>query len=601
MSEDKKTKKRTVTFSPINEQAADLLAKTGEFERIKEDSLEFITSDGQEKKKKPPRLAVTYDPKTPDNYQGVKVKRKLIPDETIKEIRATDHLIASILRARGNTISMFGHIKKDRFDIGIEVKIKPEFEKELTYEELIKVKERISRFESVMISCGKSEGLKESEKMGLPEFLDIQVRNGLSFGRFATEVVYDGSGDEHEELGKFHRFRPVDAATIKRTQRLSDNKNEAVAVRKASASYLSRESDEKVEVEEIDPSEIYPWAQQIDGNKYQFFSEKEMIVYNLYPSTDVEHNGYPLTPIDTCMSSVITHLSIEAYNKLYFQNGRAAKGMLVIKSDEIDQESLNQLKQEYYSSINNVGNSFRTPIFGITPTDDVSWVGTDGTTKDGEFQFLYDSISRNILAAFNMSPDELPGYGHLSRGTNQQSLSESNNEFKLSASRDTGLRPLILKIQDFLNGRLFPIIDSELSQLCVIQLSGLDAQSRDQESVRLAQEAPLHMSQDDIQSSVDKDSYGPHLSGKFPLSERFQLLLDKYHDVGQLMSDLNGNPSAFVDPVLRYKRDGFYFQHLQILMQVNPSVVQALFARDSDLDMEILKLYLEDYLEEMDQ
>lgn len=601
MSDEKKTKKRTVTFSPINEQAAELLEKTGEFEKIKEDSLEFITSEGESKKKNPPRLAVTYDPKTPDNYQGVKVKRKLIPDETIKEIRATDHLIASILRARGNTLSMFGHFKKDRFDIGIEVKIKPEFEKELTYEQIIKVKERISRFESILVSCGKTEGLKESEKMNLPEFLDLQVRNGLSFGRFATEIIYDNSGNEDEELGKFHRFRPVDAATIKRTQRLSDNKNEAEAVRRASASYLSREADEKVTVEEIDPSEIYPWAQQIDGNKYQFFSEKEMIVYNLYPSTDVEHNGYPLTPIDTCMSSVITHLSIEAYNKLYFQNGRAAKGMLVIKSDEIDQESLNQLKQEYYSSINNVGNSFRTPIFGITPTDDVAWVGTDAATKDGEFQFLYDSISRNILAAFNMSPDELPGYSHLSRGTNQQTLSESNNEFKLSASRDTGLRPLILKMQDFLTNRLFPMIDPELSQLCVIQLSGLDAQSRDQESVRLAQEAPIHMNQDEVQTSVDKDAYGPHLNGNFPLSERFQLILDKYSDVGQLMTELGGNPAGAVDPILRYKRDGFYFQHIQLLMQINPAAVQALFSRDSELDMEILKLYLTDYLEEMDQ
>ena len=450
---------------------------------------------GDKKKKTPPRLAVTVDPHSADNYQGIKVKKKLLPDETIKEIRATDHLVASILRARGNTMSMFGHIKKDRFDIGIEVKIKPDFEKEISYDQMTKIKERITRFETILMSCGKTDGLKESEKMGLPEFLDIQTRNGVAFGRFGCEIVYDAPENEDEEFGRFHRFRPVDIGTIKRTQRKSIT--EAESVRRASEAYLSKEADEKIKVEAIDPADTYPWAQQIDGNKYQFFSEKEMIVYNMYPSSDVEHNGYPLTPLDTCMSSIVTHLSIEAYNKLYFQNGRASKGMLVIKSDEIDQESLNQLKQEFYSSINNVSNSFRTPIFGITSTDDVNWVGTDAATKDGEFSFLYDAISRNILSAFNMSPDELPGYGHLSKGTNSQTLSESNNEFKLSASRDTGLRPLILKIQDFFNNRLFPIMDPELSQLCVIQFSGLDAQSRDQESVRLAQEAPLHMTQDE--------------------------------------------------------------------------------------------------------
>jgi hypothetical protein len=56
-----------------------------------------------------------------------------------------------------------------------------------------------------------------------------------------------------------------------------------------------------------------------------------------------------------------------------------------------------------------------------------------------EFQYLNDTNARVIMSAFQVSPEELPGYQHLSRGTNNQALSESNNEYKLEAARDVGI------------------------------------------------------------------------------------------------------------------------------------------------------------------
>jgi hypothetical protein len=66
--------------------------------------------------KKAPRLAFTENPAPRDNYLGLfKSKRRLLPDEVLKQIRIQDHLVAAILRARGSMISLFGHFKKDRF------------------------------------------------------------------------------------------------------------------------------------------------------------------------------------------------------------------------------------------------------------------------------------------------------------------------------------------------------------------------------------------------------------------------------------------------------------------------------------------------------
>src|SRR5208282_3110677 len=97
--------------------------------------------------KKAPRLAFTENPAPSDNYLGLyKSKRRLLPDEVIKQIRVTDQLVASILRARGSMMSLFGHLRGDRFDIGMEVEIKPEFWKIVKPEHHEKIIERIKKF-----------------------------------------------------------------------------------------------------------------------------------------------------------------------------------------------------------------------------------------------------------------------------------------------------------------------------------------------------------------------------------------------------------------------------------------------------------------------
>jgi hypothetical protein len=428
--------------------------------------------------------------------------------------------------------------------------------------------------------------------MLLSEYFYIQAQNGLSFGRHATEAIY-AEDDEGEKT--FHRFRPVDAGTIMRAVKKGEY---ADSVRRSSIRLLEEATGHK-----IDPTTAlagsYSWIQVVEGVPRQAFTQDEMLVSCIFPSTDIEHNGYPVTPLDTIIQAVTTHISIETYNKLYFANGRATKGMLIIQSDEIDHATIEGIKQQFNASINSVGNSFRTPIFGVGSQDNVRWEQMNMIKKDGEFQFLYDSVARNILAAFGMSPDELPGYGHLSKGTNQQSLSEANNEYKLTAARDTGIRPLILKFQDFINEQLFPLIDPELAQICTIQLSGLDADTRQDEALRLQQDMPIHMTMDQVLDGVDKQGLGKHLAGEVDFNERYQIIVDKYLETSKYMGD-KIDPAFTVDPILKYRRDGFHFQQLELLAQMNPIAVKAYFAYRPDA-MELLKMLEQDMLDEYDE
>jgi hypothetical protein len=549
--------------------------------------------------KKAPRLAFSENPSPSDNYLGLfKSKRRLLPDEVLKQIRVQDHLVAAILRARGSMLSLFGQLKPDRFNVGVEVKLKQEFMDVLTPEQFDKVTARMKRFESLLLHCGHNSGLEHQDKVTLAQFLDIQTQNGLTFGRFATEIIYDRSGEPDADGNyPFHRFRPVDVATIYRAVR----KGESVGnnLRETAMRMLESLTGDKpnIDIGKLKEDQ-YAWLQVIDGTPRQAFTHHEMLVFSLFPCTDIEMNGYPVSPLDTVVNSVTTHISIGAYKKLYFQNGRASKGMLVIKSDEVDASVLDGIKMQFNASVNNVSNSFRTPIFGMGKEDAVDWVPFTGEgLHDNDFAFMSDAIARNIMAAFSMSPDELPGYSHLSKGTNSQTLSESNNEFKLTAARDTGLRPLILKFQTFFNEILFPIIDPLLSKVCEISLSGIDAQSKEQESTRLRQDMATHMAMDDVLLEVDKDPIGKSMGGQFPFNERIQLILDKYKNVGETMGEMLGDNGAYVDPMLRYKRDPFWLQNMQLMAETSPAVIQAYLA-PRPFAMDFLKMLVQDSLDE---
>lgn len=90
------------------------------------------------KAKKAPRIASdnTTNTQTHDIYGGlIKQKRSLVPDDIIKSIRVQNHLIASILRARANMLAMFGRPRSDRFDIGFEIIIRPEYKDYILPEE----------------------------------------------------------------------------------------------------------------------------------------------------------------------------------------------------------------------------------------------------------------------------------------------------------------------------------------------------------------------------------------------------------------------------------------------------------------------------------
>lgn len=510
------------------------------------------------------RMAFEVDPRA--NYASgmgmYRLKSNLTPDHILKRITGPggDELVNQILQARSNMIGSFGRPRTDRFAMGFEFQDMDKNTKR-SEEEAQALQQRIDAAKKMLWRCGQGTLDDELNQVNLSQFIKLIVRDGLAYGRFACERIWK----RNLKTGKseIYAWRAADAGTM---YKVMPKKEQDQSLRMEAIRLLSELKNKKIDVEKYKKDE-YRYVQVIEGKPSQAFTEDEMVVYNLYPTTNVEYSGYPLTPIDQALNAITTHINITVHNKLYFQHGRAAKGMLIFQSDSVDEAAVQRIRLQFHQSINSVQNSWRMPVFGVGSEDKLTWQGIDTAGRDAEFQYLMDNNARVILSSFQMSPEELPGYAHLARGTNTQALSESDNEWKLTAARDVGLRPLLQDIQDFINTHILPLVDSELAKTHQIVLAGLDKDSPEKENTRLQQDMQVHMTYNEVMKHVEKNPIPAELGGDFPLNPQIQAQFDKYVPVGVILENLFKQKGAAQDPRYQYIRDPFWFQYQQIVMQ----------------------------------
>ncbi len=512
------------------------------------------------------RLAFETDPSMVQSYGGLyKPKLRLIPDVVLKRIAIQDSLVANIVRARQNHVSAFGRPRYERHELGYLLKPNAGVTDKMDDEQQQKLAAKIKRAVALIQSCGHLEGRTSYSQKRFSDWLSLTARDVCVVGRLATEIVHrsDLLGNRKE----FHYFTHTDAGTI--YQAAVDDEKGKAAVRKAAYDLLCQVTgDKKLVKEKKLEDKDYTWAQVIDGTPKQFFTDDEMKCANFYPTGNIELDGYPVTPIDTVISAVTTHLNITTHNKVYFQSGRATRGMLVIKSDDMNPNVLHNIKQSFNASINSCTAAFRMPVFAIPTEGNIQWMPIDNSgSRDMEFQYLTDMNAREILTAFMMSPDELPGWSYLSRGTNSQALSESKNEYTLSAARDVGLRPLLNMFEQFINAEILPLIDEELSKQVRFIFAGLDADSPEKEIVNLQQNSQVWMTMNDILEKLERKPIDKRWCSEIPLNPVYKSYLDQYHTVGVIKEHWCGEEGASKDPRWDYPRDPLYFQNWQLRLQ----------------------------------
>lgn len=515
------------------------------------------------------QLAFQDDPMNKSFIGVFRQKVGLVPDNVSKALARTDDLVGAILAVRANQLSAFGRELQDRFSTGFRIEPRDGIMSNLGESDREKMLDRIAAAEKLISTCGHTTGFDADRQVSLSRFMYEQGRNAVLFGRFATEILWTKGTDGKKN---FHAFRPVDAGTVYFAAPREDQQDKTIRDRALQA--LEQYYGQKLIKDHVEAHK-YAYYQVINNRPVQGFTADELYVWSIYPCTDIELGGYPVTPVDTAIQAITTHLNIVTHNKLYFQNGRAARGMIIVQSDDVDDSYLEVIRQHFQASVTGVEKSWRVPVFGIGAEDKVTWQPMElQGGRDMEFQYLSDQNARVIMSAWQISPEELPGYQHLARGTNNMALSESNNEYKLEAARDVGIRPILANFQDFLNNRILPLVDPIVAKYCYLKLYGLDADSPEREATRTATDMPLHMCYDEVLERVEKDPVGQRWGGEFPLNPGYQAVLDKYLTVGEILEHFFGREGAAKDPSLQYIRDPFWFNYQQMLLQVQQAAQQ---------------------------
>jgi hypothetical protein len=508
------------------------------------------------------RLAFEEDPNLPHRYGGIFFdKVALIPDRVLKRMAIVDDLVANIVTIRSQQISTFGRPLLDKYSSGFRIESDPVEFKEMSSDDKKDLLDRIKKVTKLLMTCGHTHNLESHDVMPFSKYMYLSARNAVVFGRWATEIIHDLDPQSHKKT--FKCFRPTDTGTIYRAV------PKASGVNKLREQALQRLKNLKGwDHAKIDPNKFekdeYAYIQVIEGTPVEAFTSDEMYVHDCFPCTDLELNGYPITPMDTAVAAITTHINITTTNKLYFQGGRSARGMIIIQSDDVDPSTLADLKQHFVANINDAGKSGRVPILRVSQQDKVSWQGIE-SARDMEWQALYDANCRVVMAAFQISPEEIPGYQHLGKGVNTQSLNESNSEWKLEASRDVGIRPLLSHFQDFLNAKILPLLDEKVAKHCTIKLYGLESTDPERENNKLTAEMALSLTYDDIMRIKEKDPLGKRWAGEYPLNQVLQQTHDKFFTVGEMREQFFGIEGASKDPKWDYVRDPFYMQNVQNL------------------------------------
>ena len=156
----------------------------------------------------------------------------------------------------------------------------------------------------------------------------------------------------------------------------------------------------------------------------------------------------------------------DEYNRRFFSQGSAPKGMLMFKNGTMNESALQQFRQQWQSMISGVMQSWKTPVI----QGDAQWVDLQKTNRDMEYGSWMEYLIKIACAIYSIDPTEI-GWD-ISRSSGNTGLFEGSQEQRLKHSKDKGLYPLIKFIQRKLNKFVVEQINPDF-ELVFMGLNGL--------------------------------------------------------------------------------------------------------------------------------
>ena len=395
-----------------------------------------------------PPKALAWDPMSLVYSLGYKDRRSNLTYDILRQMVGSLSILSAIVNTRVNQVATFTSPYRRTRNIGFEIKHKDKDHK-LSKSE----KKFIVELESFVSNCGRPKQNRFSVKPrdNFEQFTRKVIRDRMTYDQLTFEIVPDRKGSPFE-------FVAVDASTVRiaagpKANSHRNKQKEVKELKELLGSYATSALSYPV-VQDPNKREKAAYVQVWEGSIVRAYKYKDLAFCISNPRTDIRSNGYGYAETEQLINIITSQLWAEEYNRNFFKQGSAPKGLLNIRGDNIAPEQLEAFKRQWVANVAGAENAWKTPIL---QSEEIQYLNLQSNNLDMEYSRWLEYLIKIICAVFLIAPEEIGFY--LSPGGMQQPGFDSNNEWKLKASKDRGLRPLLRFYADSLNRTVIDQID----------------------------------------------------------------------------------------------------------------------------------------------
>lgn len=508
------------------------------------------------------RKAIITDPFFTQVSQQTLYKYRLsrLSNKTLKDVSLRDWLVSGILQNRVDILLRFSRPQIKKFDMGFRV-VKHDQTEEYTEHE----RKEIENIQAFIYNCGRIENTPDDDRMLFGEFLKLTIRDALTFGNITVEKVLT-------RRGALHRFRPLPAEGVYHINKDAPKQQIEDHIKSVRNLYEPKSDNDPALHYNYNPADLdyYKYVQvSYDNTPLAVFGDEDMIFKLFNPQNFQDSNGYCYSPLEMAVMNITHHMNTEHYNSNFFTHGQAAKGVLHLKGT-VTASQLTSFRRQFYNLINGSQNAWRTPI--VSGLDDVQWVPMAGGSKDMEYLNYNMHLMRAICTQFQIDPIEL-GLDLLVTGGKGTSNADGNAA-KIEFSREKGLYPILMFVEDLINSDVIPAIDPIYAKKYKFQFEGYTDETPQTEIALLQAEMTVNKSMNDLLMAARKAKI-KHPVGDLPMNQAFWALVEKNMTRGEIRETFFDDKGASLKKELQYiPEDPMFANWQQMLFQIEQTKKQ---------------------------
>ena len=271
--------------------------------------------------------------------------------------------------------------------------------------------------------------------------------------------------------------------------------------------------------------------QVVQGRVSTAYTFEDLVYEARNPRSDVMACGYGMPEVELLVRVVTGYLNALTYNIKGFDSSSIPKGMLHLTGN-YSQEDLAAFKRYWNNMVRGINNAWTLPVMVSKDQESKASFEPFGI----EFNEMYFSkwmtfLTSIICAIYGMSPAEI-NFDSFSGG-NTSTLSGSDTEEKLTASKDSGLRPVLSYFENLITDYII----QDFSDKFVFRWTGLDPADADKKH----EMRKLILTVDEVRAEEGYQSHPDPLLGNAPMNPA---LIGIYQQANMPQDDPGALPGA---------------------------------------------------------